>query len=69
MVMNLNLVIGILMIIGLYTGVKTAQISNKKLGMIQLILTITLLIIIKLYCLKNQFLYSVDLIGSFLYKH
>lgn len=67
--MNLNLVIGILMIIGLYTGVKTAQISNKKLGMIQLILTITLLIIIKLYCLKNQVLYSVDLIGSFLYKH
>ena len=52
--MNLSFVIGFFVGIGFYTGVRTIQISNKKRGIIQIVLTFLIPILIHLWCLKKS---------------
>lgn len=51
--MNLYFVIGFIVGIGFYTGVRTIQVSNRKLGMIQLVLTFLAPVSVYLWCLKK----------------
>ncbi len=52
--MNLDMVMGFIAGIGLYTGIITIFEGNKKLGIIQLILTFSAPIFTSLWCAKKS---------------
>lgn len=52
--MNLDMIIGFIAGVGLYTGVRTIFAGNKKSGVIQLILTFSVPIFTSLWCAKKS---------------
>lgn len=52
--MSLDFVIGFIVGMGLYTGIRTIQLSNKTRGIIQLILTILSPVLVYLWCSKKS---------------
>lgn len=57
--MFLGMIIGFIAGMGIYTGVRTIVKGNKKMGIIQLIMTLISPIFISLWCMKkSSFVYG-----------
>lgn len=52
--MDLNFIIGFLVGIGFYTGIRTIQISSKTRGIIQIVVTFLAPILFHFWCLKKS---------------
>lgn len=51
--MNLDMIVGFIAGVGLYTGVRTIFETSKKMGIIQLVLTFLAPVITSLWCMKK----------------